>query len=735
MSKISRLVVALFLWFVAFNASATDYVSTGTCNWSSSACWSPTGVPGNGDTAEVLNGHTVTVDVGTTVGTSGISDTQAVLVDVGGTLIHPNGITFRVRGTMNVAGHLTTGQDAVYECDASLALLPFSTTYAVHIGTAHNQGALWTINGASGHRVTVRSNVGGSNCSLDDGTGPWLQGGLLNATYVDFLRIGDSTHPILFSPTGSSTYSLTNFSFTSSGQFTGTYNWGADSNVTIQHGILKSTADSTSATFLGGSSGSYSSGTRLIDDVSFDQGVNFYSPEHMDITNNQFYGDYNVLSALWHSFSGNFIYKTNNGESVIVGDVANNYWLADHNDGNPHFLSISQTVVHDYDISYEIFQYTGTDGDGDAVLSPSADPGSAESINVHHNIILKNGGSDNSGTCITYFGNSGTNVNINYNHNTCYTGSQGAALAESGSGAANIFTFRDNIGFDDATARGFLAYKSGSTIASDFVPSNLADYNLSLDLLTGTNLKSYDHLIFSSGSPGAHDLVGVNPNFICASCNINTWDTSLGGDGSISHVLTELKKKNDPTQTFNSSFTEANLIAYIRHSFMPTNQLLHNADHTGSGDIGAVDVATPTPTASATFTATRTPTSTPTSSSPTLTPTVTSTPTQTFTPAPTNTPTATSTVTQTPTQTFTVTSTPTDTATRTVTPTRTATDTPVLPTPTVTATRTVTPTRTATFTTTGTPTPTATGTATQTPFCAPTIPCRCPQRMQQGMGQ
>ena len=126
--------------------------------------------------------------------------------------------------------------------------------------------------------------------------------------------------------------------------------------------------------------------------------------------------------------------------------------------------------------------------------------------------------------------------------------------------------------------------------------------------------------------------------------------------------------------------------------------------------------ATATPTVTATSTATATATATPTQ---TATSTATATPTETATSTATSTSTATATATPTATATATATSTATATATNTATPTATATDT-ATPTATATSTATATATVTATATATSTATDTSTATATATDTATPT---------------
>src|SRR5262249_18309547 len=84
---------------VTYKCASTSYTSNVISgNWSSSSTGPPTGVPGAGATATIANGHTVTVDVNTTVGTVGSS---------GGVGITVNGASSSSYGTLQVAGGVT----------------------------------------------------------------------------------------------------------------------------------------------------------------------------------------------------------------------------------------------------------------------------------------------------------------------------------------------------------------------------------------------------------------------------------------------------------------------------------------------------------------------------------------------------------------------------------------------------------------------------------------------------
>jgi hypothetical protein len=564
--------------------SATSYSTVAAGSWATSANWSPAGVPGDGDSVTI--NHAITSSTDKTIGGSGVNGTAAIIVNGSGSLTLSSGSTLTAKGdiVLNNAT-LTMGAGTTIEMNSAGAATPAATHYGILIGQAHNQSSARLVaNGVNGNRCVIRSNAGGGNGYITDSG--FLNGGLITATYTLFIRMGDSANDNLFSANSSGTYSITNSSLDTCGRFTSTYNNSSDCSVTFQHNVWKNSLGSECLRILGNSPGSYSSGTRLIDDCSFDKPVAFFTGEHYTVTSNYFWASYDANDAAWYLFDGNWDYKTTATETPVPASASNNYRVIDGAAlTNPHFLQF-RAYARDVTIDGDVFQFTGTDGQGDCILTPSTNPAAPQTYTVTRCIMLKNGGSDCSGTPFTFFGNQ-SNVSLNFHHNTFYTGSQGGAVGETGGGYANTLTCRDNSAWDDAgVARGYLLFDSGTNDSvTDLVPSSLADYNNVFGLLA-----SYVNLEFSSGSPGAHDQA-VNPQYADSARRIETWDASLGGPGTVAHAIAELKKRNDPSQTYNSNYTVAALLTYVKAGFAPKNQALKNADHTGSGDIGAVAVS------------------------------------------------------------------------------------------------------------------------------------------------
>lgn len=582
-----RLVLGLLCsLLLSVNAWALSCASNAAGPWSTAGTWTSCGggSPGIGDTASIT--HAVTVSSNTTVGTSPAGGNIVVTISGSGALTVNSGVTFTIRGGIELSSNtLTLSSGSIFEFDASNATTPLSQKYEMRLGTGHNQTPKLIATGTSGSRVTIRSNSGGGNGYITDGTGPWLRGaGYLDLNYVDFLRIGDSTNRgIRTSPSNASDYVyIRNCTFDNFGGIGGTYNLSATlGNFQIEDNNFTNTLRT--ETWRLENATSYTSGTRTVLRNVFDKHVLFYTPSGFTIEDNFFNEALASTAGAWTTFRHNFIRLTTSYNAVLIrGDTYRNYWYWDAPaEANPKYVQAGlTTLTMDGDI-YESDQTVA--GEGDCILGDV--PGSAATLTIQNQIALPNAIGDNSCTLSSYSGNA--NITVIMNHNTALIGTQQMlTVGETYIGHTGmVSSFRSNLGWD-TSARGYLMADSGTNDSvSNLVTSGNANYNNGYNVLAGSNLKGYNNLEFSAGSPGANDLA-VNPNFVDSSRDFASWDTSLGGAGTDSNAITEFRKRN--LATFNSNYTTQNLIAYIRAGFAPTNSSLQNAGHDGV-TIGAVE--------------------------------------------------------------------------------------------------------------------------------------------------
>jgi hypothetical protein len=329
---------------------------------------------------------------------------------------------------------------------------------------------------------------------------------------------------------------------------------------------------------------------RTLDHVVFDKQPNFLAPRDMTFINCHFDAGFvttNTDFGGWALWENNFVRGTGSANSFnIFGNVKDFYYLFDDAAAtNKHFFNVGTYAGQStYVVDGGIFEATGSDATGDCLVV--ATPGSAVTITMQNNIFLPNASGENSGTPFSALGNA--NTTLAFNKNTYIMGTQGCAIGETYAGHAGMLSsFKNNLAYD-TSARGYKLYDSGADDAvNDIVTAANCTNNGGFNFLTGSNLKGYNALNFSSGSPGANDVTG-DPLFVDKDRDIAKWDLSLGGPGTAANALAEMRKCND-FSGFNTAYTLANLLEYVRVGFAPTASI-YKGTGAGGVDIGAVDV-------------------------------------------------------------------------------------------------------------------------------------------------
>jgi hypothetical protein len=154
--------IALALLTVALAVQAASITSAQSGNWADSTTWSGGVVPGNGDTAILANGFTVTIPAGTyvVVGSSPADDTGTPAIACSGNtgtgVLTING-TLVVRGPVTQCNSVwTAGAGAVIVHDSSQAATPSTANYTWRVGMVNSQnGSKFVLTGAAGSRITV----------------------------------------------------------------------------------------------------------------------------------------------------------------------------------------------------------------------------------------------------------------------------------------------------------------------------------------------------------------------------------------------------------------------------------------------------------------------------------------------------------------------------------------------------------------------------------------------------
>ena len=558
-------------------------------NWSASGTWTGGIVPGNGDTV-TLN-HNVTVDVDTTVGTSPAENSGTYAITWGAAtkkLTLASGVTFKVRGDCLGQGN-TTKNDLVYmnpgstwEFDASAAASPSTQNYRFIFGTAANQYGVFRARGSSGSRCTIRSNASGGNAFFTRNA--FAPCGWLHAEYTDFVRIGDATNPLLdyyLGNTSNAEMTLTNCTLDACGVVTSASAPTTNATIAITNTSFKNSAGTNPLVLPGFTN----AGTKTITGCVFDKVVAF-GQGAWTVQNNLFMDAYtSTAGTKWGTTSGNFVRKTSQPTVNVYGDLTNEFWYKDGAITNPHLLTYG--VTSSLTIDGCIFSHSNANGTGDA-MQPGA-PSGARTYTVKNCILLADDDSEvQPGKLQGAGGNA--NVTIVNEHNTYIStnaGETGCGHGETYAGYDGIVSIKSCLAWSPNSGEASIGIReAGSVQQSD---ATKWDYNAVWNPRTGTDGSGYNSIsagtIFSAGAPGANDVAISADPFVDRTRNLPTWDATLGGPGTAANALAELAKRNDASG-YDSHYSIAALVTWIKDGFAVTDASLENAGHDGA-TIGA----------------------------------------------------------------------------------------------------------------------------------------------------
>ncbi len=339
-------------------------------------------------------------------------------------------------------------------------------------------------------------------------------------------------------------------------------------------------------------------GTRLVKNCIFYSDPGLWSPKNFTITN-CYFGDGIACSPdnpFWASFDGNFVCKTQASESVVLGDITNCFLLADP---SPPSTPISFFLLGenaDSNVTGNVCQSVGPTSWINYWFGETEGAGPDRTYTFKNNIILapQGGGSMplgglDSNTSVTY-----TDYTVAEHNTICTNGmssmNEGVVV---GAKANTVLSLKSNIFYNANGVAGNYAFNNMSpTPTLDAMPAANADYNGWFGLSTvpiGTWNDIADGTVYNSpmsGStpPGVHDVANVNPQFLDPTRDLQSWDASLGGPGTIASALARIQQ--DPT------LTKSSLLPYIQTGFAPTNPAYKGTAADG-GDIGAVPVVVP----------------------------------------------------------------------------------------------------------------------------------------------
>jgi len=557
----------LLLFFICLSCFGAARVASVTGNWSSTATWGGSSVPGNGDTVTINSGITLTVDANETIGTSpaDCTGTQAIQNN-SGILTIAAGVQLTLRGCVTLvgSGKLNEGANSILEFDSSAASSPSTTHYQVSIGTTCcSETTLFTATGTDFNNMAViRSNTGGGNGYLRDAGGQ--PGGMVNFNYVSLSRIGDSSNN-----------AVTFWPFNSTDVFT----WNhvlCDNCGTLLHHVLGDVGAtvsitnstwtnslSTSIQLLG--SASIGAGTHVFSGNVVDGVLNVGLTEGWEYSNSYLAGGWSISGGPWAKFDDMLINVI--ADNVMYGDVTNTFMFGKVAKANPHYLI--HTNTYDVLVDNVIWQELGSATDGDTIQVTGTTP---NLVTVQNSIKLPNGSGTSSGTAFTC--GCSTSSQIAINKNTYFLGgareSSGIRYGETITPGPGMFTSIKSNVFWDTSAQGWkflcISPPCNGGADSNVVAGANADYNAgsSTEYLAGLAGKGYDSTF--TVAPGAHDL-DLDPGFADSSRGLLAYDLHCGGAGTETSVLAGFQARN--SASWNACYDIAKLINWVRQGFAP----------------------------------------------------------------------------------------------------------------------------------------------------------------------
>jgi len=546
-------------------------------NWNLTATWTGGVVPGNGDTV-TLN-HAVTVSDARTVGVSPAAGAGTNAIRSNAVLTIASGGVLTVRGDigLNNVG-LTIQAGGILEWDASQAGTPSTARYRLFdINAAASPNAIVTITGTTGSHAVVRSNAGGANGRFtDNGTD---ESGMVDATFCDFLRIGDSANAAFTFLLGSGrTFSLVDCTLDACGPVGNQLGAAAAGDAILRFVRVRMTNSVGSLTFAIPSAARTGAGVRDVKFCDLDKNSAFYELGGYTVEDTIFRGAYDISQGVPASFTRNVLAfpQSDAGDWGAIGTVVDCYCVRLGNPTNAHYFTTTDDTVR---ITACVFDMPdGTDGAGDCITINA--PSAARTITIDHNIGL-HANNICAGTMLSCLG--GVNLTVIADHNT-YHGDFGIYVGETYAGHAGMLaSAKSNLSYHK-TAASSLIIRGEPGVIQNVIQGVNATRN---GVWNPANTDGYGSgLSFSPAAHGAGDVIG-DPQFKNIDRNIKTWDTTLGGPGTIANALDQIGTGARTVQA---------LLDYIRDGFTPRNSAFRNAHDSvapSRGWIGAVEGSDP----------------------------------------------------------------------------------------------------------------------------------------------
>ena len=567
------------------------YTSTTSGNWSSNATWGGGGHPGDGDSATIADTHAVTVDVNTTVGTSGPSNTDDVICNATGSLTIAQDVKLICKG-----GIFTHDRGLTMNAGSWIEFtVPAGRTYTCRIGYYAQPLAHFIANGTAAKRCKISCTAAGGVATLAQNI--YDGGGDTKLTYTDLENLGSAGADALYVI---NSCELQHCRITNCG-IIHVANISATQNLDIQYcnfsagkggELLLVNTDSVPAAL-----------TRRVRYNAFKEGGITYSAVFQDSRGESVVGNYFSPPPLTSSYATYFI---TTWESNFIRDAVGAL-------GGSQFTPLCSVIKNDYfynetaDDPLIYLPRTDAGQEFDGIVIESAvdwsidngdafldtiNPASPYTYTIHNCLILPSPGRKSSTTCFTSCG--GSNMTYRVYNNTYFSGAQGGAyLSDDSLGHAGaIEYFRDNIAWADVGSTNAWILWAQTTIANNYITQ--ADYNGYVNCTAP---------LYNAGSngfaatPGTHDI-NADPGFVDRTRALATWcSTILGKAGTPAQLRTQAlaafaAMNDESAAAYVAGLAVSDMVTWIKAGFAPTTASYATGGHAG-GIVGAVAFSGP----------------------------------------------------------------------------------------------------------------------------------------------
>jgi hypothetical protein len=602
-------------------------------NWNDASKWTACGggVPGDGDTAKIGQGDTITVPVGyhATVGASGAGGLQeqssglVAAIGCNGNAFHGangNGILI-VNGWLTYRGNVEqciavwrVGPDAILEHDSSLASTPGTTHYRWIIGSyPFPDAASLVIRGTAGHRAIIRNATSsgtfyGFTYYYEEGQGS----GQFDFEYANIDGCGSATTPCAYATSHGTAYSIARCDHclvTNSSYLRSSIGGGTTQVVHFTNSTFTSSVDASQSVLVVSPS---AVGDVLLDTIYTDGCIqlnggvgqnypatrirniffrNIGAPLSLTLGGSNFrIGEVDRLLKIGDihnvASSGHYVYLPGAAGAItrLVGLM--------NADSNPHmFVGPFSDWSKDDVIDGAYVEKIGTGTDGDFSGIPATNPGST----TIKSVVIACSTTDGYSISLFNPGVGAVNPHTYAMYNNTYCGKDDGVGSARGFGYEDVSTghstapgmltvAKNNIVFCATNVACYLIHKgpTGTETAGTYL---IVDYNWKWNVATGPYLGA-PGAGYNPSTPGVHDSTG-DPQFV-QQRHFLDWGQMLKPSISTwTDIVAEFAKMNDDTG-FDSRFTIENAYNWLRDGYRPQNAAVMNAGDTG-GRVGAMD--------------------------------------------------------------------------------------------------------------------------------------------------